>query len=117
MAYILISGEYISPENWIRRMPIANFGRIPFGTLKVMKGHIFYRSTREKPKFIFYFKNEKGEKFYFDAYETLKANMQRKKLTSERRKKIVKTITMIAADSSLYEQERWFVMAVKSLKI
>ena len=117
MAYIFVSGEYVSPENWVRRMPIENFGRIPLGTLKVWNGYILYRSTKENPKFIFCFKNEKGEKFHFDAYETLKANMQRKNLTLERRKQIIKTITKIAADSSLYEPARWFVIAVKSLKI
>lgn len=116
MAYTLVSAEYVPPDSGIKFIRGIKGGRIPRGAIR--SGNSFYLRGEAIPaEFKFYFEDEKNIKYFFDAHSIIKETMVNQNLTENRRNRIIDEVKNIAAVSEKYEPEKWFVKAVKTLKI
>ena len=117
MAYTLVSVQYIPPDNNMKIMPANVFRRVPTKKVAIGKGYLVVFGNKETAKFEFYFRDEEGVNYCFDAYPIVSKCMITRNLTYNRQKRIIENVKKLANYSDIYEPEEWFETTVKSLKI
>ena len=117
MAYILVSEEYIPPKRECVLVWGGNLRRIPRNAIRRGNGYFLLMGESIHAEFKFYFRDEEGKRYSFDAHQIISDTMKYKTLTKSRRKRISEVVKEVAATSKAYEPEKWFKEAVLSLKI